>query len=136
MKLSVISLVVILIIFMIPITAKAADGLTHHLDLFQVAVEKDGQANIMDFGYHFTLVRFNRFQFVGAGAGLNMYKPPNPTWDCDCAFSPFLIIHLGSVSLASSRDNNDFMSFGSNWIYDTKQKNGSIAFGFSYSWKK
>ena len=115
-------------------TTKADDNFTNHVDLYQIAIGNDGRVNFLDIGYHFTLLRVNRFQFLGAGAGLNLYTKKDSGWDCGCEFSPFLTIPMISVKL-TNQIKNEGLNFGTNWIYDTKTKNGSMAFGFSFSWK-
>lgn len=117
-------------------TAKAENNLANHLDLFQVAIGSNGQPNFMDIGYHFTLLRINRFQLLGGGIGLNFYTKKDSSWDCECEISPFLIVPLASINLAKDRnDNVTLPSFSANFVYDTKQKIRSVAFGFSYSWR-
>ncbi len=143
MKRLMISIAVIALLVWFAPSASAEDNFANHLDLFQVAVGKNGQVHILDVGYHFTLLRKGRFQLLGAGIGLDVYENKNSCTnyesvyglECNTGVSPFVIWHLGSISLARQPGKGEFGSFGANLVYDPKQKYSGISFGFSYGWR-
>ena len=148
MKFKLLAAMLVAVLALTAVPAKAENAFTHHIDLFQVSAS-ESHFRVLDFGYHFTAVRFKRVELLGLGVGLDWYCRGS---DCETtAFSPFVQVPVFSVALVNPKAKTDWqhdngtpvlheekypwISFGSNYVYNVRFKEHRITAGFAVSFK-
>lgn len=140
-KLIVLALVALVFVVTPAFAEDNEEGLTlmHHVDLWQVG-SSDGNVKAYDLSYHFTVIEIDRFSFLGAGFGFDMWST------CEgrhCSFdsgnrkyfgSPFLVVPLASIRL-SKKSSAGSLSLGTNYVYHLRNDDHNITVGFMISWE-
>ena len=136
---------VLLALLSVPMSAEGSNDelrLTHHVDLWQVGAS-DGDITVYDLSYHFTVLEWKQFSFLGAGLGFDVWSECADPLGRRCSVggenrnyfgSPFLVVPLASIRLTRLGPDGAW-SLGTNYVYQFKRQEHALTFGAMITWR-
>lgn len=114
-----------------PAAAESPFELNNHLSVLNIATAKvDGSLPFLAAGYHFNLIRAGRFEFLGAGLGLEVHQPPEMNDIESLKFGPAFTGQIIDVIIGDPTGDTSG-AFGVGVMYLPDSKSTRLFAGFS-----
>jgi len=114
-----------------PASAESPFELNNHLSVLNIATAKvGGGTSFLAAGYHFNLIHVGRFEFLGAGLGVEAHNPPEQNNIESIKFSPAFTGQVVDVLIGDPKGDAT-SSFGASVAYLPNAKAYRLVVGFS-----